>query len=294
MGPEQAFAEFKETLTRDHSEKRSPMELGFFGGTFTSLPPEWIDRFLGLAVEYRERGLITSIRCSTRPDAVSPALLSRLKQQGLDMVELGIQTFHDPTLLASKRGYAPHTATEACKTVREAGLELGIQLLPGLPEHTPGHLAEDIKATVDQTPSVVRLYPCVVLKGTQLAVDFNAGHYAPWGLDETVEALGSALYDLWSHDIPVIRIGLAPEQDIQDHILAGPWHPALGQLARSLALFKHIRDRAEGLPQPPTRLTVPMRYQSDILGHKHSMRERYRAMGIDTVSFHDKVEFILE
>lgn len=74
---------------------RGPYELAFYGGTFTALPEPWPQMFLGLAMRYRERGLVTHVRCSTRPDCVDDFSLSMLRAQGLDMVELGIQSFDD-------------------------------------------------------------------------------------------------------------------------------------------------------------------------------------------------------
>ena len=207
------------------------------------------------------------------------------------MVELGIQTFHQPALTASKRGYTPETAHKACETVNQTGLKLAVQLLPGLPEHQPQHLASDIQATTQHNPIATRLYPCVVLQNTPLAATHEAGNYTPWTLEQTTNALADALLNLWQKNIPVIRIGLAPEQDLAKHIVAGPWHPALGQLARSKALLKHITTHKK--PEH-TKLTAPKRYQSDINGHQGSMRDNYKQIGLENLHFDDQDDFRLE
>jgi len=291
--PEQAYKTLESDLQGALDNGTRPLELGFFGGTFTALPAPWPQRFLALVGRFREAGLITSVRCSTRPDALAPGQVRQLAEQGLDMIELGIQTFHGPTLDASGRGYDPETAHSACRAVRDAGLALGIQLLPGLPKHSPRDLGHDAAAAAQHQPAAVRLYPCVVLKKTPLASAFRAGTYSPWALPETVSALAAALGIFWEQQIPVIRIGLAPEQDLQSHIIAGPWHPALGQLVRSTALFNFIRSRALLADILPTSLVAPRRYQSDILGHKGSMRSHYQAMGIANLDFDDHPTFRL-
>lgn len=270
----------------------APLELGFYGGTFTALPEPWPERFLALAARYRASGLVTRVRCSTRPDAVSPALLGRLAAQGLDMIELGVQTFHGPALAAARRGYGPEAAHAACQAVRRAGLALGVQLLPGLPGHQPAHLETDVRAALGHGPEAVRLYPCVVLRGTALAHALARGEYAPWPLEATVPALADALLACWGAGVPVIRIGLAPEQDLAAHILAGPWHPALGQLARSLALLRHVRTLARAMAAPPTCLLAPERWRSDVLGHRGALGPRYAALGL-APAFEARADFLL-
>lgn len=271
----------------------APMELGFYGGTFTALPEPWPRRFLAVAARHRASGLVTRVRCSTRPDAVSPALLARLGgPEGLDMVELGVQTFHGPALAASGRGYGPEAAHAACRAVADAGLALGVQLLPGLPGHDPAHLVPDVRAALEHRPEAVRLYPCVVLRGTALAGALVRGEYAPWPLEATVGALADALLALWARGVPAIRTGLAPEAGLGEHILAGPWHPALGQLARSLALFRFVRSQVRAMAAPPAALVAPRRWRSDVTGHRGALRPRYAALGL-TLAFEDRADFLL-
>lgn len=271
------------------------LELAFFGGTFTALPIEWQERFLRLASAFRDKGLITRIRCSTRPDCFTKSSLKHLKALGLDLVELGIQTFDENALQDSKRGYSPNAAQNACETVREAGLDLGIQLMPGIPGQTPEAFSRDITTACAMRPLVARLYPCVVLKDTGLAKRYAEGRYQPWTIEETIPAVGAGLLKLWQAGVTVIRIGLAPEQDLQDAIIKGPWHPAMGQLVRSEALFLYIQERRNALGAERVSLACPERYRSDLLGHKHSMVSRYEHIGLplQNISFTNDETFTL-
>ncbi|MDP3426439.1 MAG: radical SAM protein, partial [Humidesulfovibrio sp.] len=120
-----------------------PVELAFYGGTFTALPEPVRHRLLDLAAELRALGRVGRVRCSTRPDALTPALLADLRARGLDLVELGVQSFQDAALAASGRGYDGALARAACRMVCEANVRRGIQLLPGMPGHTQEDFIRD-------------------------------------------------------------------------------------------------------------------------------------------------------
>jgi histone acetyltransferase (RNA polymerase elongator complex component) len=275
-----------ESLARDLEDARSKgdsFELGFFGGTFTALPGDWTERFLDLAAAHRDPGPVRAVRCSTRPDAVDPGRLARLRDRGLDLVELGVQSFDADCLASSGRGYGREQALAACAAVREAGLGLGIQLLPGLPDMAPdpaGPLASDVALALEQAPAVMRLYPCVVLEGTGLARRWAAGEYVPWTVAQAVDLLGRVLLACWRAGVPVIRQGLSPQPGLDRHILAGPWHPALGQMARSRALFAHLAGNLAEAKRRPARLLVPRAALSDILGHGREMLPAWAGLGL--------------
>lgn len=271
------------------------VELAFYGGTFTALPGPVQHRLLDFATEMRELGRVGRVRCSTRPDALTPALLLDLRARGLDLVELGVQSFQDAALAASGRGYDGAQARAACRMVSEASLSLGVQLLPGMPGHTQEDFARDIEVVAglnaEHRPEIVRLYPCLVLDGTQLADLWRAGEFSPWPLARTVDALAEAVDSLWAAGVPTARIGLAEQAGLA--ILAGPRHPALGQMVRAKALLLHVRDKLALLARPPRTLFVPRRWQGEVLGQGNALRAEYGGLGL-TVAMWDEAEFGLE
>lgn len=278
------LGEILDTVIRELSEAgesgRGPYELAFFGGTFTALPDGFPEQFLESVARFRKSGLITRIRCSTRPDRVSVDGLARLKSLGLGMVELGIQSFDDAALVESGRGYAGAVARQACETVREVGLELGIQLMPGLPGDASGVFASDVEIAVSLTPDCVRLYPCVVMDGTPLAEAWRQGDYVPWSLEQAKSELAGAVLKFWQAGISVIRLGLAPEDEMNASLLAGPWHPAFGQSVRALALFNLIHSRVEIFGRIPRELLVPRSFSGEIFGHAKELVEKYEKIGL--------------
>ena len=54
-------------------------EIAFFGGSFTGIDRELMERLLDLAQEYVDEGLVKGIRMSTRPDYISEEIIDILK-----------------------------------------------------------------------------------------------------------------------------------------------------------------------------------------------------------------------
>lgn len=279
-------------LNQALEQGRGPYELAFFGGNFTALPEGESSAFLALARRYAEAGLIHGVRCSTRPDAVSHDSLLRLRRRGLTLVELGIQSFDDHALAATGRRYSGTLAQDAARTVHEAGLGLGIQLMPGLPGDRPGVFRNDVRTAIDLKPECVRLYPCIVMEGTALADLWRKGAYRPWDEEKAKNELAFALVEFQRADIRVIRIGLAPEERMNASLLAGPWHPALGQSVKALALFHHLSPHLQGVRS----VAAPRRYQGEFFGHKGELKPRYAALGLgdNSVRFEERDDFLLE
>lgn len=256
------------------------VEIAFFGGTFTCLPEKWTVRLLAALDPLRHAGREVLVRCSTRPDACAPDRLAALKSQGLTSVELGVQSFDDQVLSRSGRGSTGQDARAACRTVRAAGLGLGIQLLPGLPGHTMGEWLADVAACIALRPDVVRIYPCVVVQGTPLARMWADGAFTPWPLERCVLRLSLAVARFWRENIPVIRIGLHPEPALLQALIAGPWHPSLGQWVRGLALNMNILRRIRRPGFALRSLRLPARLREQVVGYKRSGLRLLTAGGV--------------
>ena len=256
-------------------------ELAFYGGTFTALPEEDRRACLTLLDELRASGHITHARCSTRPDALSAGIFEELKFHGIDLIELGIQSFDSAALSASRRGYDGETALRACRIVQEAGFELGIQLLPGMPGSTPEVFIKDAELALSLRPSCLRFYPCLVPAGTVLARWLKEGCYTPWSIEETTATLGRALARAWEDNVPVIRLSVAPEPAFDASILAGPRHPALGALIQAEALLVSVLKAMKELGTPPKALLLPNSCQGFMYGERGSLKARWAALGLE-------------
>jgi len=255
-------------------------ELAFYGGTFTAIPPKERQLCLAMLDRLRASGRITHARCSTRPDALSPAIFEELKAHGVDLIELGIQSFNSAALAASRRGYSGEAALAACRAVKDAGFKLGIQLLPGMPGSTEEVFINDAEQALSLRPDCMRFYPCLVPEGTVLARWLREGRYAPWTLEKTVAVLGRALARTWQEDVPVIRLSVAPEASFDAAVLAGPRHPALGALIQAEALLLTVQKAISQMEHTPHTLFLPRSCQGYMYGEKGVLKTRWAALGL--------------
>ena len=289
--------EARQNLRHRHNAGQPPAELAFYGGTFTALPEKELSACLDMAQEALEQGWISSFRCSTRPDRVEAATLLRLRSAGCGVVELGVQSFDDRALAASRRGYTGATALAACAAVRAVGLKLGVQLLPGMPGHTPQHFAQDVPVALAAGAQMLRFYPCLVLEGTGLAAMWREGNYSPWPLETTLDALAQGWLAAMRADVPVIRMGLAPEQGLAEAILAGPVDGELGGRVKGRALLLAVREalqapdiRQKFLPECGFGLRLPRAMQGFFWGAGGELRPSWMALGLRALTFESACE----
>lgn len=260
---------------------KTPPILAFYGGTFTRAPRRVFEKCLDFAKRAREDGLITAFRCSTRPDGVSCETLEKLLVAGCDAVELGAQSFDDRALAKARRGYDGQTVLRATALIKSYGLMAGIQLMPGMPGVSENIFMRDVKTAIESGAASLRFYPCLVLAGTELEKRFRAGLYQPWSLARTIEVLSDAWLLTAKANIPVIRMGLAPQPELRSQILAGPRHACLGSRIMALAALKAVkRALTEDSGDGPWRLYVPDSCKGYILGWRGELRDEWEKIGV--------------
>jgi histone acetyltransferase (RNA polymerase elongator complex component) len=251
-------------------ESQLPLEAAFFGGTFTALPWPVQEALLAPATELRQNGLLAGIRVSTHPAFVDHESMARLRHSGVTTVELGIQSFASPVLALSGRKYDEAQALAACAVVTEAELELVVQLMPMLPSALADDDLHSARIVANLKPQGVRLFPTLVLANTGLEEWYRAGRYVPPTLDQTALRVSQMLEVIGLARIPVLRIGLQSSERLDRAVVAGPYHPALGELCWS-ALLARLAVRglqrvvASGV-QPPTLRVAPS-LASLVTGH---------------------------
>ena len=230
-----------------HLLDKKPREVAFYGGTFTSLPTASMTKMLDAVLPFIERGIIQTIRLSTRPDSLGEDKLDILESFGVSTVELGVQSMDNRVLLLSNRGHTSLDTINAVKILKKRGFKVGIQLMPGLPGDSKELFMDTIDKVIDLKPAMARLYPTLVIKGTKLAQLYKQGTYNPMGLKDTVNLCKEACIKLENSGIPVIRIGLMSSPSLlkKGEIIAGPWHPSLGFLVRSAI---HLEKVSSYLP----------------------------------------------
>ncbi len=226
------------------NDPATPIETAFYGGSFTGLTAEIQEDWLRSAYTLKKEGLISGIRLSTRPDYISKEVLQRLARYGVTTIELGVQSLDDEVLAKSCRGHSVDDTLQATRLIREYPFSLVYQLMLGLPGETALSARISAKKTVAAKPDGVRIYPTVVLKNTALAKWYEQGSYRPWTLQQAVE-MGTEWLAVFSYyKIPVIRMGLQASANLtrSGDLLAGPYHPAYGELVKSSLMLKQIQQ----------------------------------------------------
>lgn len=222
--------------------KGTECEIAFFGGSFTGIDRELMIELLSIAKEYLDRGLVSSVRCSTRPDYIDGEVLDILKTYGVKTVELGLQSTDDAVLGCTKRGHSSLDEYNACKLIKEKGLELVGQMMIGLPGSTIENELETAKFIIDSGASGVRIYPTVVFRDTELCGMAEHGIYKPLSLEDAVNRSALVLEEFIKAKLTVLRIGLCSSDNLSNSntYFAGPNHPALGELVKSRVYYNRI------------------------------------------------------
>lgn len=223
-------------------------QLAFYGGSFTCLPEEVQYKYLEGAKPYLETGRLDSIRISTRPDCIDEQLCDFLKEYGVETIELGLQSMDENVLTLSERGHTSNDSRNAIKILKEKGFTVGVQLLPGLPKETSYTFIKGVKEVISLKPDLVRLYPALVVRRSGLEKLFQEKKYQPLSLNKAICWTARAKELFEKSGVTVIRIGLQQSTDLEQTYVAGPHHPAMGELVESRRWFKRIRKIVSSCP----------------------------------------------
>ncbi len=253
------------------------VEAAFFGGSFTGLPLEIQHELLGIVLPYKQLGRIQKIRLSTRPDYINPQILDLLHIYSVDIIELGVQSFDNQVLSNANRGHSAEQTLDACRLIQESGFSLGIQLMIGLPGDSKETAIRSARMTVAIHPDLIRIYPTVVLEGSQLAEMYRDGSYCPLTTDEAVDIAKEMVRLFDQEKIPVIRIGLKSTDNICNaNDLAGEYHPAFRQLVEGDLAYDDMETQLQGinLANKLVQLSAHPNSFSNLIGHKGINKRR--------------------
>lgn len=268
------------------------VEVAFFGGSFTGIPEDKQLELLDVAYSYVKCGKVSSIRCSTRPDYINKNVLKRLKKYGVKTIELGVQSSNDYILNKCKRGHTFEDVKKASKLIRRHGFILGHQMMVGLPDSTRIDELNTAKACSKLKPKIVRIYPVLVIKGTQLEKDYNNGKYEPLSLPQAVDTCKELCEFFRKKHINVIRIGLQNTESISSpdsamsEVVAGPYHEAFGQLVEGAIWYDRILEKIKGFNSKVKEAEIRINPEdvNNVVGHKREnvlkLKELYEVKAI--------------
>ena len=231
----------EEWLAHSGKKVRKEVQVAFYGGSFTGLPVQRQKELLGAVKPYIDVGRVNTIRISTRPDYIDENIVAILKKHSVSIVELGIQSLDRNVLQASARGHSPEQSESAINFLKEEGFTVGAQLMCGLPGDSTRTLLKTANKIAALAPDFVRIYPALIIKGSGLEKLYLNDSYKPLSLSKAIALTCKVKKIFDQYHIRVVRMGLQPSRDLEEKVLAGPYHPAFGELVISRTLFKQAR-----------------------------------------------------
>ena len=255
-----------ETAIDSLEENTYQAEVAFFGGSFTAVDRGYMLSLLEATVPYIDR--FKGIRVSTRPDAIDGEVLSLLKRYKVTSIELGAQSMSDEVLSANGRGHTADDVRNASRLITEGGFELGLQMMTGLYKSSDELDRYTAHEFIKLAPSVVRIYPTIVMKGTRLGELYESGLYEPQSLESAVELCSGLLSLFEENGIRVIRLGLHDSPSLRRDMLSGPYHPAFRELCESRIMLSRLFEILSGKAPGNYRAAVEPRSRSKLVGNK--------------------------
>lgn len=176
------------------------LELIVIGGTFSAYPEEYKRKFfLGIfgavngrthetlveAQKFNETAprRVVGISVETRPDWVTEEEVKLIRELGVTKIQLGVQAFDEKVLRKIKRGHDLDEVRRATRLLRNAGVKICYHFMPGLPESNPENDIEMSRLMYSDEgfkPDYVKIYPCMVIPGTELHRMYERGEVQPY------------------------------------------------------------------------------------------------------------------
>ena len=185
------------------------VDLIVIGGTFGAYPDEYkLEFFKGMydgvngfvaktleeAIKFNETGKrrVVGISVETRPDWVSEDEIKLWRSLGVTKVQLGVQAFDQKILKKIERGHSLETVAQATRMCRNAGLKICYHFMPNLPGSDPKKDVEMAKIMFEDSrfqPDYLKVYPAMVIPGTELHKMWERGEYVSYGDGELKQVL---------------------------------------------------------------------------------------------------------
>ncbi|MBY9010828.1 MAG: tRNA uridine(34) 5-carboxymethylaminomethyl modification radical SAM/GNAT enzyme Elp3 [Candidatus Lokiarchaeota archaeon] len=187
------------------------VELVCMGGTFLSAPIDYQEEFIKGAYEgiverrvdnlkeikiiaEKSKRRLIGLTIETRPDYCTEPHIDMMLNYGTTRVELGIQTVLDDIFKKVNRGHTAQDSINAIRIAKDAGLKINTHIMPNLPG---SNLSKDLEmfdflfSSQDYRPDMLKIYPCLVIKGTKLYDWWKAGEFTPYSLNELIDLLSN-------------------------------------------------------------------------------------------------------
>lgn len=186
-----AAIEQAKTLVADKGGKKYIAYYQSYTGTYAPL-----ERLRALYTETLSHPDVVALSIGTRPDCLPDevvALLRELNSVKPVWVELGLQTVHEATARTIRRGYPLAVFGDAVHRLHEAGIEVIVHMILGLPGETPEMMVQTARYIGQSGAEGIKFQLLHVLEGTDLAEDYRKGLFSVLTLEEYIRVLESCV-----------------------------------------------------------------------------------------------------
>ena len=184
-GPEPISVQLERAKKRVNQKNKDGKYIAYFQAfTNTYGPVEHLRKLYYEAIAPED---IVGLAIGTRPDCLGDdviALLSEINQIKPVSVELGLQTIHEETARYIRRGYESAVYFDAVKRLKAAGIDVVTHIILGLPGETEEMMIKTTEAAVIAGTDGVKFHLLHVLRGTDLAKDYEAGNFSCLSMEE--------------------------------------------------------------------------------------------------------------
>ncbi len=137
------------------------------------------------------------VRCigltiETKPDWAKAPHGDHMLKLGCTRVELGIESVYEQQLKLTNRGHTIKDTKESLKQLKDLGFKINAHYMLGLPSSTRESDLEGLKelfSNPDFRPDMLKIYPCLVIKGTPLYTQWQRGQFTPITTAEAAETI---------------------------------------------------------------------------------------------------------
>ena len=139
---------------------------------------------------------VATLAIATRSDCLGDDVLSLLADCCRKIpvtVELGLQTIHPNTIRYIRRGYPNSVYETAVKSLKNIGVNVVTHVIAGLPGETKENFIDTVRYVADIGSDGIKLQLLHVLKGTDLALDYEKKMFRTLTPDEYLDYITEAL-----------------------------------------------------------------------------------------------------
>ena len=165
-------------------------------------------------------------------------LLEELNEKKPVWVELGLQTIHEDTASFIRRGYQLPVFEDACRRLKEAGLETIVHVILGLPGEDAARSLETVSYLADRRlGDGIKLQLLHILKGTDLGQLYLQDPFPLYTMEEYIDLVVDCV-ELLPPEMVIHRLtGDGPK----DLLIAPLWSRRKRLVLGSL--YKRFRER---------------------------------------------------